>query len=67
MSSPTTTRPVQQRKPPEPVITPANSATKEPPLRCEHCGGPMERFRQEVYCPDCTRYTVAPVSSRNAA
>jgi uncharacterized Zn finger protein (UPF0148 family) len=27
--------------------------------RCEHCGGLLERFDGESYCPSCVRYTVA--------
>jgi hypothetical protein len=32
-----------------PVITP----------RCGHCGGRLEHFDGDAYCPDCTTYTVA--------
>jgi NADH pyrophosphatase NudC (nudix superfamily) len=31
--------------------------------RCPHCGAPLERFEADgtldVYCPDCTTYTMA--------
>jgi hypothetical protein len=25
-------------------------------MNCEHCGGVLECFEGEPYCPDCTRY-----------
>jgi hypothetical protein len=30
------------------------------PSRCDHCGGRLEHFETERYCPDCTSFTVAP-------
>lgn len=32
-----------------PIITP----------RCGHCGGRLEHFDGESYCPACVRYTLA--------
>jgi hypothetical protein len=29
-----------------------------PVLRCGQCGGPLERFDGDAYCPDCSTYTV---------
>jgi hypothetical protein len=26
------------------------------PSRCDQCGGRLETFEQERYCPDCTAY-----------
>jgi hypothetical protein len=25
-------------------------------MNCEYCGGPLEYFEGEPYCPDCTQY-----------
>jgi hypothetical protein len=25
-------------------------------MNCEYCGGPLECFEGEWYCPDCTQY-----------
>jgi hypothetical protein len=27
--------------------------------RCCHCGGRLEHFEGDAYCPDCTTYTLA--------
>jgi uncharacterized Zn finger protein (UPF0148 family) len=28
-------------------------------LHCEHCGGRLESYDGEPYCPDCTSYGLA--------
>jgi uncharacterized Zn finger protein (UPF0148 family) len=34
---------------------------------CECCGGPLEHYEGEAYCPDCTRYEVEEAARQATA
>jgi uncharacterized Zn finger protein (UPF0148 family) len=33
-------------------------------MHCEQCGGRLERYEGETYCPDCTHYEAVEAHDR---